>query len=262
MFNFLKKKADKISNWDFIQTDIHSHIIPGIDDGAETIEDSIKLIKEMYHHGYKKMIATPHISEDIYPNSKETIFAKRDQLREKLAKLGINIKIDAAAEYMIDGNFVNLAKEEQLLPLFDNYVLVEMSYLVESPYLDIAIFALQTHGYKPILAHPERYSFYHNNLDKYNELKNKGCLFQLNTIAFSGYYGKSVKKTAEYLLGKNMYEFCGSDIHHLKHVNALHSVLSSKHTKQLEEYHFRNNEIDLAEQFDSSSVLAGDSFHN
>lgn len=256
MFNFFRSKNKISSNWRFIQTDIHSHILPGIDDGAQTMDDSIALIRTMYSHGYKKMIATPHVSEDIYPNTRETILAKRDMVRQKLAELSIHIKIDAAAEYMIDETFVKLAENEELLTIHDNCVLVEMSYLVESPYLDIALFTMQTHGYQPILAHPERYNFYHNNFDRYDELRDKGCLFQLNAIAFSGYYGKGVKKTAEYLLNNGMYEYCGSDIHHLRHVNALNSVLDSKVISQLQEYHFINKKLELPEQH-SEAVFAG-----
>lgn len=257
MFNLFKSKHNKPSaNWRFIQTDIHSHILPGIDDGAQTLDDSIALIKTMQEHGYKKMVATPHVSEDIYPNTSEIILAQRDIVRQKLNELNINIKIDAAAEYMIDQTFVQLTEKALLLPIHDNHVLVEMSYLVESPYLDIALFTLQTHGYKPILAHPERYNFYHNNLDRYEELRDKGCLFQLNIIALSGYYGKGVKKTAEYLLNKGMYEYCGSDIHHLRHTHALNSVLSSKSIAQLQEYHFHNKKLELTDQSSKVALFA------
>ncbi|HEY0298157.1 MAG TPA: CpsB/CapC family capsule biosynthesis tyrosine phosphatase [Arachidicoccus sp.] len=259
MFGFLRNKNNNpANNWKFVQTDIHSHILPGIDDGAKTIHDSIGLIKNMYNHGFRKMVATPHISEDIYPNAKETILERRDLVREKVAALKIDMKIDAAAEYMIDERFVSLAEsEEGLLTIHGNHVLVEMSYLLESPFLHTALFTMQTRGYQPILAHPERYNFYHNDLEKYDELKEKGCLFQLNTIAFSGYYGKNVKKTAEYLFNKNMYDYCGSDIHHLRHIQALNSVLKSKIFNQLQEYPFLNNSVAMEEVFSEVHTLVG-----
>lgn len=247
MFNFLKKamRSDTAtSSWDFVGTDMHSHILPGIDDGAQTMADSLELIESMYQHGYRKMVATPHSSEDIYPNSHATILEKRDEVRKVLAEKGIAMEIEAAAEYMIDERFVNMVERgEKMLAVHDNRVLVEMSYLLESPYLHNGLFALQTHGYQPILAHPERYNFYHNHLDKYVELKEKGCLFQLNLIAFSGYYGKNVKKVATYLFQKGMYDYCGSDIHHPRHTHALHSVMDASVFKDLQAYPFVNKQI-------------------
>ena len=244
MFKLFKKSnatAIKDKTWGFVQTDIHRHILPGIDDGAQTLEDSLNLVESMYRHGYRKMIATPHSSEDIYPNDTKTILERRDRLREAVAQKGIAMTIEAAAEYMIDERFVRMVESgDQMLTIHDNRVLVEMSYLLESPYLHNGLFALQTHGYQPILAHPERYNFYHNTLDKYDELKDKGCLFQLNLIAFSGYYGKHVKKAATYLFEKGMYDYVGSDIHHVKHTHALHSVLESRILSQLESYPFVN----------------------
>ncbi|ANI88411.1 hypothetical protein A9P82_03295 [Arachidicoccus ginsenosidimutans] len=262
MFSFLRKKnkddLTSVKDWSFVVTDIHSHILPGIDDGAKNIHDSISLIKTMYKHGYKKMIATPHVSEDIYSNSKDTILQKLFAVRQKVSELNIDMEIDAAAEYMIDERFVSLAEsEDKLLTIYDNKVLVEMSYLIESPLLHTALFTMQTRGYQPILAHPERYNFYHDRLEKYDELKDKGCLFQLNTIALSGYYGKSVKRVAEYLFNKNMYDYCGSDIHHLRHTHALNSLLGSRHLQLLREYPFLNKEIELSNKFSETNSLAG-----
>lgn len=245
MFSLFKKNPKSPSaDWSFVNADMHSHILPGIDDGAQTIEDSLNLIEVMYHHGYRKMIATPHSSEDIYPNSNETIIRQRDAVRLAVQEKGIDMEIEAAAEYMIDERFVKMVESgDQVLTIHEQKVLVEMSYLLESPYLHNGLFALQTHGYQPILAHPERYNFYHNHLEKYDELKEKGCLFQLNLIAFSGYYGKNVKKTASYLFEKGMYDYCGSDIHHLRHTSALNSVLDSSILKELRAYPFVNPTI-------------------
>ena len=249
MFNLFKKSSASkkgTRNWDFVKTDIHSHILPGIDDGAQTIEDSLALVESMYQHGYRKMVATPHSSEDIYPNDTAIIMEKRDLLRRAVADKGIDMQIEAAAEYMIDERFVKMVESgKPMLTIHDNRVLVEMSYLLESPYLHNGLFALQTHGYQPILAHPERYNFYHNSLESYDELKEKGCLFQLNLIAFSGYYGKHVKKVAQYLFDKGMYDYVGSDIHHLKHTHALHSVLQSKIISELESYGFVNGSLSV-----------------
>lgn len=249
MFKLFKRSggaATKTRDWEFVKTDIHSHILPGIDDGAQCLEDSLTLVDSMYRHGYRKMIATPHSSEDIYPNDTKTIMDARDILRRAVEQKGIDMQIEAAAEYMIDERFVRMVESgDKILTIHDNRVLVEMSYLLESPYLHNGLFALQTHGYQPILAHPERYNFYHNSLDKYDELKEMGCLFQLNLIAFSGYYGKHVKKIASYLFEKGMYDYVGSDIHHTRHTNALHSVLESRILSELADYPFINGTLSI-----------------
>lgn len=247
MFSFFKKKQEYVSpqkDWSFISTDIHSHVMYGIDDGAKTVEDTINLVKAMYNQGFRKMVVTPHVSQDIYPNTKEKILEKLAEVRKIIAEQEMDMEIDAAAEYMIDEQFIKLTEsDEKLLTLYDNKVLVEMSFMYETPYLYNALFTMQTRGYQPVLAHPERYNFYHHQLEKYDELKQKGCLFQLNTIAFSGYYGEGIKRTAEYLFEKKMYDYCGSDVHHLKHTDALNSVLSNPVMEQLSAYPFKNKEI-------------------
>jgi len=248
MFSFWKpKKVSPAGNWGFLHTDIHSHILPGIDDGAASLQDSLNLIGAMQGQGFSKMVATPHISEDIYPNSRGTILRQRDALRGALKNQGIHFPVEAAAEYMIDASFLSLVSAAERLLTLDggngNKVLVEMSYLSESPYLAQALFALQTQAYQPVLAHPERYNFYHDRLEKYDELLEKGCLFQLNTISLSGYYGKHVQKTAVYLLRKKMYHYCGSDIHHLRHTRVLSNMLHDPVLNELESYGFKNREL-------------------
>jgi len=247
MFSFFRKKEEYISpvqDWSFISTDIHSHVMYGIDDGAKTVEDTISLVKAMYNLGFRKMVTTPHVSQDIYRNTKKGILQKLAEVRKIIADQKIDMEIDAAAEYMIDENFIALSEsDEKLLTLYENRVLVEMSFMFETPYLSNALFIMQTRGYQPVLAHPERYNFYHHQLEKYDELKEKGCLFQLNMISFSGYYGEGVKKTAEYLFEKKMYDYCGSDVHHLKHINALNSLQNKPIMEKLSTYPFLNKEI-------------------
>lgn len=227
MFSLFKSKLKSSSDSGrYPGTDMHSHILPGIDDGAATVEDSLQLVEAMRQMGCQKMIATPHISEDMYPNTPECILAKRDELRETLDKKNIPMQIEAAAEYMIDEQFLKLVEKENLLTIDgDKQVLVEMSYLSESPYLFAAVFKLQTHGYQPVLAHPERYQFYFDKPEAFDELLSKGCIFQLNALSLSGYYGKMVQKTAAHLIRKGHYSYIGSDVHHLRHTNQLNKIL-------------------------------------
>jgi tyrosine-protein phosphatase YwqE len=201
-------------------TDIHSHLLPGIDDGAQSFEDTLRLTKALQSFGMTQCITTPHIIEHFWNNTPEIITEKEAAILIELRKNQITLPFRAAAEYMMDDHFVSLFKSENLLTLKKNYVLVEMSYINPPIQLYDILFDLQVAGYIPVLAHPERYLFYHHNLEEYNKLKRAGCLFQLNLLAVVGYYGEAVTKIAEKLLQKGMYNFVGSDAHHDNHIAA------------------------------------------
>ena len=231
------------ANWSFIGADIHSHFVPGIDDGAKTIDDSIALLKAMEGMGYKKIVTTPHVMSDFYPNNTQIIQAGLKKIQDAAKENNINLEISAAAEYYIDETFTELLAREPLLTIHKNEVLVEFSMLYEPPMLYNALFAMQTAGYKPIIAHPERYMFFHNNFERYRELKDKGCLLQLNLLAISGYYGRNIMEVALRLLSKGMYDYCGSDMHHEKHAAALKNMLQTKAYTTLVGYPFLNSRL-------------------
>ncbi len=172
---------------------------------------------------------------DYYPNSPETITAALSLLKEEISKNEKlkNTEIRFAAEYMMDQNFLELMKTEKLLSLKENMVLVEMSYFQAPINLNEILFKLQTNGYKPVLAHPERYAFYHTkDLSKYEELKNRGCLFQLNTLSLTPHYGSNMQKIAYKLLENGMIDFIGSDTHRLQHLEKIERITIHKKTKQ------------------------------
>ena len=200
--------------------DIHSHLLPGIDDGAQTIEDTIQLTNALQEFGFEQFITTPHIMSTVWKNTKQGIENKLGITIEELNQNNIKIPIKAAAEYLIDTQFLSLFSNEPLMVLKDNYVLVELNYINPLLQLYDILFDLQVAGYRPILAHPERYSYYHNDFEQYKKLKNAGCLFQLNLLSTVGYYGNPVTKTAEKLLRDGMIDFVGSDVHHQNHLNA------------------------------------------
>ena len=206
-----------------LKCDVHSHFIPGIDDGAQTMEDSIALIREFHDLGYKKVITTPHILSDGYPNTPEIILGGLEKVRVALKTEGIPIQIDAAAEYYVDFDFERKLKEQKLLTFGKNYLLFEVSYINAPDNLERVIFQMQTNGYKPVLAHPERYPFWVRNFEMYEKLKEKGVLFQLNINSVTGYYSKQTRQTAEMLIEKNMIDFLGSDCHHSGHTSLIKS---------------------------------------
>lgn len=215
--------------------DFHSHILFGIDDGATTFEESLGLIKALKTIGLHHFITTPHIIQHVWENTSEIIINRKNDVNQLLEKEGINVTLKAAAEYLMDDQFVQLFKNKELLTLKENYVLVEMSYINAPIQLYDIIFDLQVAGYKPVLAHPERYTFYHNNFNEYQKLKNAGCLFQLNLLSIVGYYGERVAKTAQKLLAQGHIDFASSDVHHQKHIAAFDWKVLLKDVNPLQE---------------------------
>lgn len=235
LFNIFKKDTRLKTPVDIstLSCDIHSHFIPGIDDGAQTIEDSVQMLTEMYNLGYKKVITTPHIMGDFYKNTPEIILGGLEKVRTALKEANIPIEVEAAAEYYIDFDFEKKLNEEKLLTFGNNYLLFEISYLNPPDNLDHIIFKMQTHGYKPVLAHPERYNFFHSDFKKYEDFIEKGVLLQLNINSLTGHYSLSTKKIAEQMISKNMISFLGTDCHHFGHLELIKKVVYEKHLHQL-----------------------------
>ena len=235
MFFFSKNKVTLKDLIPDNYIDIHSHLLPGIDDGARTFEDTLVLTKALQSFGCCQFITTPHIIQHVWDNSHEQIQEKATTTFLDLKKNQIELPFRAAAEYLMDDQFVKLFQSGHLLTLKDNYVLVEMSYINAPIQLYSILFDLQVAGYIPVLAHPERYLFYHNNFNEYEKLKRVGCLFQLNLLSVVGYYGAGITKIAEQLLQKGLYDFVGSDVHHNKHIAAFDQKVNIKDLKPLKE---------------------------
>ncbi|UQD56140.1 tyrosine-protein phosphatase [Flavobacterium sp. K5-23] len=215
--------------------DIHSHLLPGIDDGARTFEDTLKLTKALQEIGITQFITTPHIIQHVWDNTYEQIVYNKNNTILELEKNNIKVPFNAAAEYLMDDQFVRLFQSGKLLTLKGNYVLVEMSYINAPIQLYSILFDLQVAGYIPVLAHPERYLFYHNNFNEYVKLKRAGCLFQLNLLSVVGYYGSEITKIANQLLSKGMYDYVGSDVHHENHIASFDQKVKIKDLTPLKE---------------------------
>ncbi len=214
--------------------DIHSHLLPGIDDGAKNNEDSFFILTEMKKLGFKKTITTPHTIKNVWDNSKLDIETTYNNLNRDFPIETKDLELRVASEYFMDENFLHQFQSESLLTLKGNYVLVEMSYLNPPMQLFEILFELQLKGYQPVLAHPERYTFYHNNFLMYEALKKAGCLFQMNLLSSVGYYGKDVAIAADKLLGKGLIDFVGSDIHHENHIKSFQNKIIIKNDEALE----------------------------
>ena len=233
---FFKKKQTLSTDLSWLHADMHSHLIPGIDDGSPDMATSLELIKGFAELGYKKIITTPHILWEVYPNTAEGINGGADELKKALAETDSTIELIAAAEYFIDEHFQGLLKNKTpLLTISGNMVLVEFSMLTAPLDLQEVLFEMQMQNYQPVIAHPERYTYLSRRKDFFEDLKNAGGLFQLNLLSLTGHYGSAVQELAEYLLKKDYYDFAGTDLHHHRHLAALQKLGSSAWLKRLKD---------------------------
>ena len=241
MFSIFKSKP-KLS--DLIPEgtiDIHSHLLPGIDDGATDISNTIKLLEGIRKIGFTKCILTPHTLPEIWENTsdgiKETFHTTKNNLEEPLQTMLHH----AASEYMINEAFLDRLHSEPLLTIKDNIVLIEMSYMNPPLALKEIIFEIQIKGYQPLLAHPERYLFYHQDTKMYTTLKELDVKFQMNLLSSVGYYGSKVAIAADFLLKENYIDFVGTDVHHMKHIEAFENKIIVKSETQLQSAIERNS---------------------
>lgn len=238
MFGLFKKKTaapvSALIDFSGIGVDMHSHLLPGIDDGSPDAETSVQYIRALMKIGYRKFITTPHIYPDLYPNTRETVLAAHQVLMAKLRDEQVDVEVVPAAEYFLDDLFADrLVRNEELLTIDANKVLVEISFMSPPPDLNEVLFALIAKGYQPVLAHPERYPYYHTKKEIYHRLKDQGCLLQLNLLSVSGYYGKGVQEAAAYLVKEQLVDLLGTDLHHERHLQALHHPLLSADVQEI-----------------------------
>jgi len=244
-FSFLfKSDTNKRPPAEPILVDMHSHFLPGIDDGATNLEECLALLKTFEDRGYKKIITTPHIIQDLYENTPETILPLLETVKNALHESGSGLQIHAAAEYFIDENFIHLLDTDSpLLTLKDNLVLVETAFMNEPANLREILFKMRLKGYKPVLAHPERYMFLQNRKEKLEELFDSGIYLQINTMSLGGYYGLPALKLAEWMIEQGFVHFLGSDCHRVKHLEPLTKAYQSKAYKKLRELSLLNDTL-------------------
>ncbi len=241
VFPFFSKK--EINNKAVsLLTDIHSHLLPGLDDGVNNFDEALTLIRRLRDVGYKKLVTTPHIMSDTYRNDPETIQGKLKELISYLSENRIDIEIEAAAEYYLDTWLINQVNENKSLLTFgDNYLLFEMNYMTEPYQLKDFIFKITTQGYKPVLAHPERYQFM--TLEKAEDLHHRGVLMQVNILSFIDHYSKPVRQFANQLVDQGWVNFLGSDCHNLRHANLLGEAYKNKYFKKALALPLLNNQL-------------------
>jgi len=233
MFRWFKKSSPILEPIDFsvVGVDLHSHLIPGIDDGAKDLDDSVTIIKELIGQGFSKIITTPHIMSDLYKNTPETINSGLEILKRRLVNDNIEIDISAAAEYYVDYDFEQRIGNEKFMTFGENYILIEFSFLESPRNMHDIIFKLQLEGYVVVLAHPARYQYF--DLKDYESLINRGVLFQLNLLSLIGYYSNQVKANAKLLIDNKFVSFVGTDCHNLNHARLYPKCMISKSWHEL-----------------------------
>lgn len=243
MLNWLKKNSNKEAGVLPI-IDIHSHLLPTLDDGVQSFEEAESIILQFQRLGYKKLITTPHVMSDFFRNSTETIVAKRNELAQWLTSKSIAVEIQAAAEYYLDEELMKKIETNSPLLTFGNkYFLFETNFMTEPLNLKEFIFLATIKGYRPVLAHPERYVYLQNNFSKAEDILNRGVLFQLNISSISGYYSKAAQGIAQKLIDKGWIHLLGSDCHNHQHIQLLEETRNAKYFQKAISLPLLNNSL-------------------
>jgi len=240
VISFFKKKSEALTQ--IIKTDMHSHLLAGLDDGVKSHDEAVELIQNFHRLGYTKIITTPHIMSDYYRNEPEQIISKKNELNKILEDNQIPVIVEAAAEYYLDENLTTIINgEKRLLTFGSNYLLFETNFFSEPYHLNEFIFNAITHGYKPVLAHPERYQYM--TMEKAEELRDRGVLLQLNIPSLVGYYGKSIERMAVKFIEAGWIDLVGSDCHNLLQLKALESAFQNRNFKKALDLPLLNNSL-------------------
>jgi protein-tyrosine phosphatase len=246
LFDRLFSKKPKLANGSFVNpitTELHSHLIPGIDDGVQTLEESIDVLRHLSQLGYKKVITTPHIMGDFYKNGPFNILPLLETVRTALVENNIPIELHAAAEYMVDDALQEKIDKQELLTFGNKMLLIEMPFSEPSPNFKEIIFSLRLNGYTPVLAHPERYPYLAYNQQKFHEIWDSEVLFQVNIYSLIGYYSPQTQKAAEYLINNKLVSMIGSDTHGIRHMPILENALKSQNYERICSLNLLNNSL-------------------
>lgn len=213
-------------------TDIHCHVIPGVDDGSPDAATSADLIERMGAWGIDRIFASPHVTQGVYENTPETLAPALESLKRELTARAIDIEVAHHAEYRMDDFSIAQFEAGNVMAMPGDYVMIENPFVSEAWFIDKIIFDLQVKGYRPVLAHPERYSYYYNNRQRYKELHNAGALFQVNVLSLAGAYGKEQVAMAEHLIDAGLVDFLGTDLHNSRHADFIDAYLRSSDSRR------------------------------
>lgn len=208
-----------------LMCDMHSHLIPDVDDGAKTLDDSVNLAKGLLRLGYKKLIITPHFMTGFYNNTADGVKEKLETLKAELARQSVDIDVSVAAEYYIDYDFMNDLSVKPMLTIGDKRLLFECSFTNQHRNFDETVFEMQINGYKPVLAHPERYTYWHGSTSLMHEYHDRGIMFQINILSILGAYSPGTTKAARTLIDEGLCDFIGTDLHNAAQLAAIEKAM-------------------------------------
>lgn len=238
VFNRQKKEAANLGGK--LLVDIHSHLLPGIDDGAPTMDHTIGMLRKFEELGYQKLIMTPHVMSGVYDSTSEIILKKLEEVKKVSQDLGLKLILEASAEYYFDETLFERIRKKDLLPFHGNHILFEFSFRNQPPQIEEVVFQLKSAGYQPILAHFERYIYFHPSIEVAKSLRERGCFIQVNLNSFTGHYGSEVKNQAIKLLKAGLIDILGSDCHRIQHLELLKRSLNDPLFHQLVELKVKN----------------------
>lgn len=244
MFNFFRKKKEDVKL--FYHTDVHCHILPGVDHGAKNIQNGIELLKADMDMGIDRVILTSHVTSETFENTPETLQTAFETFKEAVKEAGLDVEMHLSAEYRMDDYWQKEYAAGHIVPMPGNYILLENSFVQELIGSDQMMFDLMCKGYKPILAHPERYPYWAHNRERYEKMHNTNLKFQINILSFTGYFGSSARDTANWLVKNGMVDMLGSDMHNLEHAEIIKDFLRSKEWRKISEKlqgHIINDEV-------------------
>jgi protein-tyrosine phosphatase len=241
--NLFGKKNNIPFDFSLLGVDMHSHLLPGIDDGSKEMMQTLGMVMKMEEMGYRKLIMTPHIMEDFYRNTPEIILGKLAEVKEEVKNLGLDIELGASAEYYFDETLIEKVKNKHILPFGENYLLFEYAFGQEPQNISTLLFEMKVNGYKPILAHYERYPYYHNRPEKIQEYRSNGILIQLNLLSLFGHYGPGVERMAKYLVDNKLIDFVATDCHRMEHLQIIEKNSANPYFKKLMDLEILNNTL-------------------
>lgn len=249
MFNIFSKKSKQESKL-FYCTDVHSHILPGVDHGSQSVDESLDMLKAQLDMGVNRVMCTSHVTAETFENTPESLTAAYNELKQAIEREDLPVEIYVSAEYRIDEYWTKEYEAGHLLPMPGNHILLENSFQQELIGIDDMMFDLQVKGYRPILAHPERYHYYHERRDRYKTLHSASVKFQVNLLSLAGYFGRGTRERALWLIDNNLCDMLGSDMHNMEHARIIMDYLTSKEWRKLCEKHDLPNRIINDKEFD------------
>lgn len=243
---FRRSKSEEVIPLDlgWMGSDMHSHLIPGIDDGSQSLEESVALIKRLKGYGLNKLIITPHVMTEFYRNTPSNIHGGLQELRQALVNEDVAIQLEAAAEYYLDEIFLEkVIQGSELLTFGNKYILVETGFMSRPSMLLESFFKLEMEGYQPVFAHPERYIYLHHDPDLLESMADRKIAFQMNLLSLTGYYSKPVKKFAERLIDEGLVKLVGTDCHNERYLDYMERLPEEKYYHKLKDLDLLNHSL-------------------